>query len=298
MTDAGTVPYRFDRTATAAELHERFDDALEPGEESDEEVAVAGRVMLVRRQGKIAFARLDDSSGSIQLFARDGVTEDLAGFAAFRSSDWIGARGRVLKTRKGELSVGVESWVLLAEARQSFGDKWKGVTDTETRFRQREVDLWVNAQRARDSSACGAGSSPRLRQKLEDRGFIEVETPILHAVLGGAVARPFVTHHNALDTDLYLRIAPELFLKRLVVGGFEKVFEIARVFRNEGISPRHNPEFTMLELYQAYADWTDIMELIESLVSELADRAHRRHVDHLSGPRARPHTAVATRADG
>jgi lysyl-tRNA synthetase class 2 len=274
MTDATTgagaeIPYRFDRTATAAELHERFDDVLAPGEESEEEVAVAGRVMLVRPQGKLAFARLDDSSGSIQLFARTGVTDDLAGFASLSLSDWIGARGRVLKTRKGELSVGVESWVLLAEARQSFGDKWKGVTDTETRFRQREVDLWVNAN-ARSILKLRSRIVASIRRSLEERGFIEIETPILQAVPGGATARPFITHHNALDTDFYLRVAPELFLKRLVVGGFEKVFEIARVFRNEGISPRHNPEFTMLELYQAYADWTDIMELVESLVAELA----------------------------
>lgn len=264
-----TVPYRFDRTITAAELHERFDEVLGPGEETDVEVSVAGRVMLVRGQGKIAFARLDDSSGSIQLFARDGVTEDLAGFSSLSLADWIGARGRVLKTRKGELSVGVESWVQLAKARRSFGNKWEGITDTETRFRQREVDLWVNAH-ARETVQLRSRVVASLRRKLEDRGFIEVETPILHPVIGGAVARPFVTHHNTLDTDLYLRIAPELYLKRLVVGGFEKVFEIARVFRNEGMSQRHNPEFTMLELYQAYADWTDMMELIEALVSELA----------------------------
>lgn len=274
MTDGATgagaeIPYRFDRTATAAEIHERFDDVLGPGEESDEEVAVAGRVMLVRPQGKLAFARLDDSSGSIQLFARTGVTDDLAGFANLSLADWIGATGKVLKTRKGELSVGVKSWVMLAEARQSFGDKWKGVTDPETRFRQREVDLWVNSN-ARSTLVLRSRVVSSMRRNLEKRGFVEVETPILHTVPGGAIARPFTTHHNALDTDMYLRIAPELFLKRLVVGGYEKVFEIARVFRNEGTSPRHNPEFTMLELYQAYADWTDMMDLIENLVSDLA----------------------------
>jgi lysyl-tRNA synthetase, class II len=263
------VPYRFDRTATAAEIHARFDDAIGPGEETGEEVSVAGRIMLLRDQGKIAFARLDDSSGSIQLFARDGVTEDLAGFVALSLSDWIGARGKVLKTRKGELSVGVESWVLLAESKQSFADKWRGLTDTETRFRQREVDLWVNSQ-SRATLALRSRIVSLLRQKLDARGFVEVETPILHPIPGGATARPFVTHHNALDTDFYLRVAPELYLKRLVVGGYEKVYEIARVFRNEGMSPRHNPEFTMLELYEAYADWTDFMVLIESLVSELA----------------------------
>jgi lysyl-tRNA synthetase, class II len=263
------VPYRFDRTASAAELHERFDEAIGPGEESDVEVAVAGRVMLMRPQGKLAFATLVDSSGSIQLFAREGVTENLADFSSLSLADWIGARGKVLKTRKGELSVSVESWDLLAEAKQSFGDKWKGVTDTETRFRQREVDLWMN-EKTRATLQLRSRVVSLIRRKLDERGFIEVETPILHQVLGGATARPFVTHHNALDTDLYLRIAPELYLKRLVVGGYEKVYEIARVFRNEGISPRHNPEFTMLELYEAYADWTDFMVLVESLVSELA----------------------------
>ncbi|MFZ0664987.1 MAG: lysine--tRNA ligase [Acidimicrobiales bacterium] len=263
------VPYSFERTATAAELHAKYDETLEPGQESDDEVSVAGRVMLVRAQGKIAFARLDDSSGSIQLFARTGVTDDLAEFASLSLADWIGARGRVLKTRKGELSVGVQSWVLLAEARRSFGNKWTGLTDTETRFRQREVDLWVNAQ-SRATLLLRSRVVSSVRRILEGRGFVEVETPILQPMAGGAAARPFVTHHNALSTDLFLRIAPELYLKRLVVGGFEKVFEIARVFRNEGISPRHNPEFTMLELYEAYADWNDIMKLVEELVSELA----------------------------
>jgi lysyl-tRNA synthetase, class II len=263
------IPYRFDRTATAAEIHERYDDALSAGEETGDTYSVAGRVMLVRPQGKLAFARLDDSSGSIQLFARSGVTEDFESFGALSLADWIGASGTVMKTRKGELSIGVKSWVLLAEARTSFGDKWIGVTNPELRFRQREVDLWVNSD-SRSVLALRSRLIAVLRRKLDERGFVEVETPILHSVVGGALARPFVTHHNTLDTDLYLRIAPELYLKRLVVGGFEKVYEIARVFRNEGMSPRHNPEFTMLELYQAYADWTDMMELVEGLVSELA----------------------------
>jgi lysyl-tRNA synthetase class 2 len=175
-----------------------------------------------------------------------------------------------MKTRKGELSVQVHDWVLLAEARRSFGDKWKGVTDTETRFRQREVDLWAN-ERAGEILRLRSRIVSSLRRRLEADGFVEVETPILHAVIGGATAKPFVTHHNALDADLFLRIAPELFLKRLVVGGFEKVFEIGRVFRNEGISLRHNPEFTMLELYQAYVDYTDLMVLVEQLVAGLAE---------------------------
>ena len=164
----------------------------------------------------------------------------------------------------------VDEWVLLAEARRAFPDKWHGITDVDTRYRQRYVDLWVTEDVAAHLRSCAAASCRSSRRWLEDRGFVEVETPIFHPIPGGATARPFVTHHNALDMDLYLRIAPELYLKRLVVGGFEKVFEIGRVFRNEGISPRHNPEFTMLELYQAYADYTDMMALTEELVADLA----------------------------
>ncbi len=262
------VPYRFERTAEAAELHQRY-GALGAGEETDDEVSVAGRVMLVRPQGRLAFATLRDGSGQVQLFARQQATEDFDGFAKLSLGDWVGASGRVVKTRKGELSVLVERWELLAEARRSFGDKWRGVTDVETRFRQREVDLWANEE-SRRLLLTRSRLVQLLRRDLHERGFVEVETPVLHPIPGGATARPFVTHHNALDADLYLRIAPELYLKRLVVGGFEKVFEIGRVFRNEGLSPRHNPEFTMLELYEAYADYGDFLTLVEQLVSTLA----------------------------
>ena len=262
------VPYRFERTAEAAELQERY-GSLEPGSETEDVVAVAGRVMLVRPQGRLAFATLRDASGGVQLFALAKVTEDFDGFAKLSLGDWVGASGPVVKTRKGELSVQVRHWELLAEARRSFGDKWKGVTDVETRFRQREVDLWAN-ERSRDVLLLRSRVVSLLRRRLEDLGFVEVETPMLHPIPGGALAKPFVTHHNALDTDLFLRIAPELYLKRLVVGGFDKVFEIGRVFRNEGLSPRHNPEFTMLELYQAYADYRDLLTLVEDLVSGLA----------------------------
>jgi lysyl-tRNA synthetase class 2 len=262
------VPYRFDRTATAAELHERH-HGLASGEETDEVVSVAGRVMLVRPQGRLAFATLRDSSGQVQLFALQKITAGFDAFSKLSLGDWVGATGPVVRTRKGELSVQVRDWVLLAEARRSFGDKWKGVTDVETRFRQREVDLWAN-DRTREVLGLRSRMVSLLRHRLEDRGFVEVETPVLHTIPGGANAKPFVTYHNALDMDLFLRIAPELYLKRLVVGGFEKVFEIGRVFRNEGLSPRHNPEFTMLELYQAYADYTDLLTLVEELVSGLA----------------------------
>ena len=262
------IPYRFGRNAEAAELQGRFADIAD-GAETGEVVSVAGRVMLTRPQGKLAFAELRDSSGAVQLFALAKVTADFDAFARLSLGDWIGATGEVVRTKRGELSVKVDEWVLLAEARRSFGDKWRGVSDVETRFRQREVDLWANVG-SRDTLLLRSRTISWLRRTLEDRGFVEVETPILHSLAGGAAAKPFVTHHNALDADLYLRIAPELYLKRLVVGGFEKVFELGRVFRNEGLSPRHNPEFTMLELYQAYADYHDLMTLTEELVAGVA----------------------------
>jgi lysyl-tRNA synthetase class 2 len=262
------IPYRFERTHTAAEVVQGWSQ-LTDGEESGVTVGVAGRLMLSRPQGKLAFAELRDASGSVQLFALAALTEHFDEFIRLNLGDWIGARGEVVRTRRGELSVKVASWELLAQARRNFGDKWHGVTDTETRYRQREVDLWAN-ERSRQLLVLRSAMVQRLRQRLWDQGFIEVETPMLHAIAGGATAKPFVTHHNALDTDLYLRIAPELFLKRLVVGGFDKVFEIGRSFRNEGISPRHNPEFTTIELYQAYIDYKDLMVVFEDLVAGLA----------------------------
>ncbi|HEV2369292.1 MAG TPA: lysine--tRNA ligase, partial [Acidimicrobiales bacterium] len=261
-------PYRYERTAAAAELAARF-DSLSPGEESGIEEAVAGRVMLHRPQGKLDFAELRDSSGSIQLFAGSAWTDRFDEFSALSLGDWVGARGPVVRTRRGELSVKVADWELLARARRSLGDKWRGVTDVDTRYRQREVDLWAN-ESTRRVFQLRSRVVALVRRFLDDRGFVEVETPTLHLVPAGGHALPFGTHHNALDLDLFLRIALELHLKRLVVGGLERVFEIGRVFRNEGISPRHNPEFTMLELYQAYADYSDMMALVEGLVSYLA----------------------------
>jgi lysyl-tRNA synthetase, class II len=261
-------PYRLEPDATAAVLADRY-AGLEAGGETGVTVTVAGRLMLRREMGKLAFGTLRDSSGAIQLFAGVKWTTDFEGFVKLSLGDWIAATGQVVRTRTGELSVKVSDWVQLAEARRNFGDKFRGISDVDTRYRQRYADLWANEE-SRRVLLLRSRVLSWTRRWLEDQGFIEVETPIFHPLPGGAAARPFVTHHNSLDVDLYLRIAPELYLKRLVVGGFERVFEIARVFRNEGLSPRHNPEFTMLELYQAYADYTDMMALVENLVSEAA----------------------------
>jgi lysyl-tRNA synthetase class 2 len=263
------IPYRFDVTISAAELRARY-EGLAPGEETGTTVTVAGRIMLHRSQGKLAFATLRDGSGAqVQLFALAAVTEGFEAFTKLSLGDWAGATGEVVATKRGELSVKVSSWTMLAETRRGFGDKWHGITDVDTRYRQRYVDLWANPS-SRDTLVARSRIISLTRRWLEDRGFMEVETPIFHPIPGGALAKPFITHHNALDVDLYLRIAPELYLKRLVVGGMERVFEIGRVFRNEGLSTRHNPEFTMLELYQAYGDYHDAMALTEELVAHLA----------------------------
>jgi lysyl-tRNA synthetase class 2 len=264
----GGIPYRLERDATAAELAEKYKD-LEAGGETGVVVTVAGRLMLRRDQGQLAFGTLRDSSGSIQLFAGAKWTKDFDGFVKLSLGDWIAASGEVVRTRRGELSVRVADWVLLAEARRNFGDKFRGISDTDIRYRQRYADLWANEE-SRRTLLLRSRLVSWTRRWLEDRDFVEVETPIFHPVPGGAAAKPFATFHNALDMELYLRIAPELYLKRLVVGGFEKVFEMARVFRNEGLSTRHNPEFTMLELYEAYSDYTDMMTLVEELVAAAA----------------------------
>jgi lysyl-tRNA synthetase class 2 len=266
------VPYRFDVTHTAGAIVAQWAE-IEAGAETGEMVSVAGRLMLKRDQGKLKFGVLQDASGRIQLFVPAATTPDIEGFARLSIGDWIGVTGEVMKTKRGELSIRPSAWVLLAEAQRSFPDKWHGMSDTDTRFRQRYVDLWVTDE-ARATLRARSRIISLTRRWLEDRDFTEVETPIFHPIPGGALARPFTTHHNALDLDLFLRIAPELYLKRLVVGGFERVFEIGRVFRNEGLSPRHNPEFTMLELYQAYVDYRDIMSLVEELIAYLAIQLH------------------------
>jgi lysyl-tRNA synthetase class 2 len=276
MREHGVDPYpvRFDRDAVARDLHAKYDDALEAGSETEDRVRIAGRLMLIRRQGKLTFGTLRDATGTVQLFVSRGVVGDEAfeRFDELDLGDWVGVEGTVMKTKKGELSVKVTSYVLLAKALRPLPDKWHGLTDVETRYRQRYVDLIANDD-ARRVFEIRFATITAVREFLLGRGFVEVETPVLHSIPGGAAARPFETHHNALDTDLYLRIALELHLKRLVVGGIEQVFEIGRVFRNEGLSTRHNPEFTMLEVYEAFADYTDMMTLTEQLVADAARRA-------------------------
>jgi lysyl-tRNA synthetase class 2 len=262
------IPYRYERDSSAAAVRDEF-DGLAPGTETDTTVTVAGRLMLRRVQGKLAFGTLQDSTGRIQLFATAQQTPDFERFCALSLGDWIGARGIVMTTKRGELSVRVDEWTLLAEAKRSFPDKWHGITDPDTKYRQRYVDLWVSED-VRRTFELRSRLVSFMRRWLEQRGFIEVETPILQPLPGGAYAKPFISHHNALDMDVYLRVAPELYLKRLIAGGFEKVFEIGRVFRNEGLGYRWNPEFTMLELYEAYADYGDIMQLTEQLIADAA----------------------------
>jgi lysyl-tRNA synthetase class 2 len=261
-------PYRYEPDATVASIQAKHGD-LPPGSETGDRVTIAGRLMLRREQGKLAFGTLQDATGRIQLFARAAATSEFEAFTKLSLGDWLGVSGQVMTTKRGELSVAVEEWVVLAETRRQFPDKWHGITDVDTRFRQRYVDLWVTPEAA-DVLRTRSRVISLIRRWLEDRDFIEVETPTFHQIPGGATAKPFTTHHNALDMDFFLRIAPELFLKRLVVGGFERVFEIGRVYRNEGLSPRHNPEFTMLELYQAYGDYSDMMSITEELVAYLA----------------------------
>ncbi len=266
-------PDRFVRSATSVELHERFAQ-LEPGAETAVMVSVAGRVMLRRNMGKLIFLTFQDVTGSLQLFVSqaDLGEEAFAAVADIDLGDWVGAQGEVITTRKGELSVKVASLRLLTKALRPLPDKWRGLSDTDTRYRQRYVDLIVNED-ARRTFRVRHQAVRSLRHQLDEEGFVEVETPVLQIEAGGAAARPFVTHHQALDQPMYLRIALELHLKRLVVGGIERVYEIGRVFRNEGISTRHNPEFTMVEVYWALANYQDMMALTERMICRAAQDA-------------------------
>ena len=269
---SGVDPYPvgFRRSTTCKALHDTY-GALGDGEETTVEVQVAGRMLLRRDQGKLIFATVRDGDGTIQLFVSKAVVGDeaFAAFGDFDLGDWIGVSGTVMKTKKGELSVKVQAAQLLSKALRPMPDKWHGLSDVDTRYRQRYADLIANDD-ARRVFEIRFAVIRAMREHLLGLGYREVETPVLHPIAGGATARPFTTHHNALDMEFFLRIAPELYLKRLIVGGLEKVFEIARVFRNEGISTRHNPEFTMLELYEAFTDYHDIAALTEQLLAAAA----------------------------
>jgi lysyl-tRNA synthetase, class II len=263
-------PNDFRRVHQAGELHAAHDhESAEQLEALSMAVTVAGRMMAKRIMGKASFATIADPSGSIQLFLQSAALPDsYEQFKGWDVGDTLGATGQLFRTRTGELSVRVTQLRLLVKSLRPLPDKWHGLADTDTRYRQRYVDLIMNP----DSRAVFAARTRIVRQlrvELDGRGFMEVETPMMQPIPGGATARPFVTHHNALDMQMYLRVAPELYLKRLVVGGFERVYEINRNFRNEGLSTRHNPEFTMLELYWSYADFRDLMDLTEQLVTAL-----------------------------
>lgn len=273
--EKGIDPFggKFERTHAAEELHKLFDEFSKPElEEKAETTTIAGRIMTKRGKGKAGFAHIQDANEQIQIYVRkDAVGDDV--YEVFKLADIgdiVGVTGEVFKTNVGELSIAVTKFELLSKALRPLPDEYYGLKDVELRYRKRYLDLILNKE-SQETFVMRSKIIQSMRRYLEEQGFLEVETPTLHSIPGGATARPFSTHHNALDIDLYMRIALELHLKRLVVGGFEKVYEIGRVFRNEGISTRHNPEFTMIELYQAYADYNDIMELTENLVAHIAE---------------------------
>ena len=281
LVDEGRSPYlltRYDRTHSSRQVAQGF-DALE-----GQEVAVAGRMMSRRIMGKASFATLLDGEGAIQCYVRrDDVGEDgYADFKGYDIGDLLGVRGTVFRTRTGEISVHAQEVTLLSKSLKPLPEKWNGLKDTDLRYRQRYVDMIVNPQ-VRDVFLKRSRIIRELRAFLDGEGFMEVETPVLHNQAGGAAARPFITHHNTLDIDMYLRIALELHLKRLVVGGFERVYEIGRVFRNEGMDTRHNPEFTMLEAYQAYTDYRGMMDLCENMMRTVARRVNGTAVCRLDG---------------
>lgn len=270
---AGSYPNDFRRQDLASDLLARhMDDDKAALAEAQVATAVAGRIMLRRVMGKASFITLQDVSGQIQCYlAKDNLSEEAyAGFTQhWEMGDIVGVRGVLMRTNKGELSVQAQEIVLLNKTLQPLPEKFHGLTDQETRYRQRYVDLMTNAD-SRKVFQARSQIVHNIRQYFVEHDYLEVETPMMHSIPGGATARPFITHHNTLDMPLYLRVAPELFLKRLVVGGFERVFEINRNFRNEGLSTRHNPEFTMLEFYQAYADYEDLMNLTDELLAMLS----------------------------
>jgi lysyl-tRNA synthetase class 2 len=266
LRDMGIDPFggKYERSAMAQQIIDDF-NALE-----GKSVKIAGRIMSKRRHGKAGFANLQDLSGRVQLYFRkdDLGEEQYEMFKKMDIGDILGIEGEVFRTQKGEISIHVRSLTYLSKSLNPLPEKWHGLKDVELRYRQRYVDLIVNPE-VKEVFVKRSRIIKEIRNYLDNRGFLEVETPMMQPIAGGAAARPFITHHNALNMDLYLRIAPELYLKRLIVGGLEKVYEINRNFRNEGISTKHNPEFTMLEIYQAYADYHVMMQLTEDLISSV-----------------------------
>ena len=277
--DQGLDPFggKFPRTHLAKDLLKEYGEytkeELEEKESEDNQVTIAGRLMTKRGKGKAGFAHLQDVSGQIQLYVRqDQIGKEAYDlYKTIDLGDIIGVTGVMFKTNVGELSIKVSEFQLLTKALRPLPEKYHGLKDVEQRYRQRYLDLITNVD-SKQTFILRSKIIQEMRNYLNDHGFLEVETPMLHGIPGGAAARPFETHHNALDVDLYMRIAIELHLKRLIVGGLEKVYEIGRVFRNEGVSTRHNPEFTMIELYEAYADFHDIMSLTENMVSHIAEK--------------------------
>lgn len=280
MRSAGVNPYAYAYSVThdAATVHSKY-ASLSDGEASSDgkELVLAGRIMTRRVFGKLAFFTLQDASGTIQLYLEKSTLDDGMGAGSFANlkawtdgSDIIGVKGIAKRTEKGEMSVLVHEWTMLTKSLCGLPDKFHGLTDVEKRYRARHVDMIVNAD-VRETFRRRAQITSAIRRFLDSRGFLEMETPALHREAGGAEARPFTTFHNALEQDLTLRIATELHLKRLVVGGFEKVYELGRLYRNEGVSARHNPEFTSIEIYEAYTDYNDTMRLTEQLVSHAAE---------------------------
>lgn len=267
LLDAGDEPYKlgFERSHTLGELVAKY-SAIEPGTDTGDDVRVAGRIRTIRRHGKLLFADLQDSAGKVQLFVdAASLAERFEDFGELDIGDWAGAWGTVIATKRGELSVRIAGFEILSKCLHPLPEKWHGLKDVEIRYRHRYVDLITNP-RSMEILLARSNAVASIRSWLQDRDFIEVETPMLQPIPGGALAKPFVTFHETLGMNLFLRIAPELYLKRLVVGGVEKVFEINRNFRNEGVSTQHNPEFTMLELYQAFGDYYTMAELLEGIV--------------------------------
>lgn len=258
---------KYDRTHFSEQIKENF------CQYEGKEVSIAGRIMTMREHGKASFADVQDRYGRIQIYVREDRLgeEAYSDFTSYDIGDIIGVKGEVFRTRKGEISVKASEVVLLCKSLQILPEKWHGLKDPDLRYRQRYVDLIVNPD-VRKTFIIRSNAIKAIREYLDNRDFIEVETPILHTIAGGANARPFITHHNALDIDLYLRIATELHLKRLIVGGLEKVYEIGRIFRNEGMSIKHNPEFTSIEIYEAYADYHDMMKLTEELIASVVQK--------------------------